>query len=192
MYLDRFNSSRAALMEQASQSPIDGYTLGVHATFGLSYKQLLPPDRDFLRLISNFHHSDIPTVMLPYAADEGFRDPEIFLPRPGGHEKSVSRLVALLGTNASEAKVRMEETIRSLRSFSLVSTTFVADSLFLQIHPLVQAWARDTNLPDAKTSELWPYRSSLPAVMEGLLVYIASCFLVLMRSLRRTKAQAYI
>ena len=150
MYLDRFNSSRATLMEQVGRSPIDGYTLSVYTTFGLSYKQLPPPDRDFLRLISNFHHSDIPTVMLSCAANEGFRDPWILLPRPEGHEKSVSRLVALLGTNASEAQVRVGEAIQSLRSFSLVSTTFVADSPFLQLHPLVQAWARDMKLPDAE------------------------------------------
>jgi len=148
MYLDRFNSNRAALMEQAGQSPIDGYTLGVYATFRLSYKQLPPLDRDFFRLISNFHHSDIPTAMLSYAADKGFRDPWILLPRPEGHEKSVSRLVALLGTNASEVKVRMEEAIRSLCSFSLVSTTVVSDSLFMQMHPVAQAWARNTDAED--------------------------------------------
>jgi len=137
MYLDRFNSNRASLMEQAGQFPIDGYTLGVYATFGLSYKQLPPPVRNFFRLISNFRHSDTPTVMLSYAAEERFCDPGIFLPRPEGHEKMISRLISLIGTNAPEAKVWMEEVIRSLRSFSLVSTTFVRDSPFLQIHPLV-------------------------------------------------------
>jgi tetratricopeptide (TPR) repeat protein len=37
----------------------------------------------------------------------------------------------------------VQETIRTLRSFSLLSATSIQDSTFLQLHPLVQAWSRD-------------------------------------------------
>ena len=78
--------------------------------------------------------------MLVIAAERRFRDPRTLIPTD---ETSVSRLIVLLGADRSASEYQMETVIQTLRSFSLVSTTFVEDLLFLRIHPLVQAWARD-------------------------------------------------
>jgi len=149
MYHKRFHSNRAALMKRAGPSTIDGYELGVYTTLDLSYQRLPQSAKEFFRLISNFHYSDIPMGMLATAAEEHFADPETLLARPEEHSKLVSRLTTLLGTSRSESEFQSESVIPTLRSFSLVSTTFIDGSLFLRIHPLVQAWARDMESPDA-------------------------------------------
>jgi tetratricopeptide (TPR) repeat protein len=140
-YLTRFNSNRAALMREAGPPTIDGYKrLGVYTTLDLSYEKLPQSAKDFFRLISNFHFADIPMEMLVAAAERRFSDPTPLIPRD---ETSISRLTALLGTDRSTSEYQTEAVIITLSSFSLVSTTFIDDLLFIRIHPLVHAWVRD-------------------------------------------------
>jgi hypothetical protein len=39
--------------------------------------------------------------------------------------------------------MQVQNTLRTLRSFYLLSITSIDDSLFLQLHPLIQSWSKD-------------------------------------------------
>ena len=149
-YLSLFYMERAALLNRPGPSTLDGYQHGIYTTLDLSYKAIPSSARDFLHLISHFHHSDIPLSMFATAAQESFEDPETFLPRPKEHSNVISDLDKLLCTFGRWSEFQVEETIETLRSFSLISTTNIEDSLFLQLHPLVRAWSKDMPLPNRK------------------------------------------
>ncbi|KIM32606.1 hypothetical protein M408DRAFT_41470, partial [Serendipita vermifera MAFF 305830] len=146
-YLSLFHSRRSSLMKKVNPLTLDGYGRGVYTTLDLSYNAIPPSSRDLLHLISYFHHSDIPLSVLATASNMRFRDPFICLERLEGHKDIVSRLVSLLCADQEWDELRTHEIIQTLRSFSLVSTTNVDDSIFLHLHPLVKAWAKDKILP---------------------------------------------
>lgn len=81
--------------------------------------------------------------MLAMASETRFWDPFNCSERPEEHEKIIIRLISLLCTNEGWDELHTHDMIQTLRSFSLISTTSVEDSVFLHLHPLVQAWARD-------------------------------------------------
>lgn len=149
-YLSLFYSQRAALMKAGPAATLDGYQRGVYTTLDISYQKIPQPMRNFLHFISHFHHSDIPVVMLASAAERRFQDPETYLPRPDAHKKITTGLCQLLCVDSIWDELQVQDMIRNLRSFSLVSTTTIADSLFLRVHPLVQAYLRDMPLPNAQ------------------------------------------
>lgn len=142
-YLALFHSQRSLLMKRLGPSTLDGYGRGVYTTLDLSYNAIPASSRELLHLISYFHHSDIPLSMLATAAKTSFEDAQICLKRPEGHKVILSLLSSLLCPEKEWNELHMHEMIQSLRLFSLVSTSNVDNSIFLQLHPLVQAWARD-------------------------------------------------
>jgi tetratricopeptide (TPR) repeat protein len=142
-YLSLFYSHRAELMKKAQPSPLDSYERGVYTTLDLSYQTLSQMHRDFLHFLSFFHHADIPLAVLATAARRRFEDIWQFLPHPEGHDRVVSALEKLLCVNGKWSDFQVQETISSLRSFSLISATSVGDSVFLHLHPLIQSWSRD-------------------------------------------------
>jgi len=86
--------------------------------------------------------------MMVVAAQKEFKDPYRHRKRPKKHRKAVGDMRRLIN-EAGWNELKMQDAIQTLRSFSLVSTTTIADSLFLRLHPLVQAWLRDMDLPNA-------------------------------------------
>jgi tetratricopeptide (TPR) repeat protein len=142
-YLALFYSHRAKLMKMAEPSSLDNYQRGAYTTLDLSYNALPQPSRDFLHLISFFHHTDIPLGALATATRQNFKDRFRFLPRPESHEPVLADLRRLLCTGADWDEMRVQDTLRTLRSFSLLSITSIDDSVFLQLHPLIQSWLKD-------------------------------------------------
>jgi len=138
-YLLLFSSHRAELMKQAEPSSLDNYQKGAYTTFNLSYKVLPKPPQDFLHLISFFHHTDIPLSGLETAAEVGFKDPWVLVPRSEDHKVVLGHLKELLCIDGSWSQIHIQEILRTLQSFSLLSINSVDDHTFLQLHPLVQA-----------------------------------------------------
>ncbi|KIM31629.1 hypothetical protein M408DRAFT_20862 [Serendipita vermifera MAFF 305830] len=89
-YLDLFDKRREALLGKADVFTQEDYERGVYATLDLSYQVLQEASKQFLRIISHFHYSDIPLEMFRAAAQVRFEDPEIYLPRPEEHKKIYS------------------------------------------------------------------------------------------------------
>ncbi|KIM31628.1 hypothetical protein M408DRAFT_20861, partial [Serendipita vermifera MAFF 305830] len=147
-YLDLFDKRREALLRKTDMFTQEDYERGVYATLDLSYEVLQEASKQFLRIISHFHYSDIPLAMFRAAAQVGFEDPEIYLLRPED-KKGLSLLTDLLCTNGEPDEFQLLELIRDLHSFSLVSPS--EDSL--RMHPLVQAWARDMKSTDTENYE---------------------------------------
>ncbi|KIM20867.1 hypothetical protein M408DRAFT_43838, partial [Serendipita vermifera MAFF 305830] len=145
-YLRIFRSHRADLMKKAEPASLDNYQRGVYTTLDLSYKILPQECRDILHILSFFHYTDIPLAVFAQAAENGFKDPIDCHPRDSLHETTVCKLKHLLLKNMEWNELHLQGIIRNLRSFSLVTTSSMNDSLFLQLHPLVQAWSRDMNL----------------------------------------------
>ena len=146
-YLSLFNSHRAQLMKQAEPHSLDNYQRGAYTTLDLSYKALPRPSREFLHLISSFHHTDIPLTALETAAGAQFRDPVDLLPRSESHKPVLGHLKDLLCIDGSWSRMHIQEIVCNLWSFSLLSITSVDDHTFLQLHPLIQAWLRDMESP---------------------------------------------
>jgi hypothetical protein len=142
-YLALFYPHRAELMKRAEPSSLDNYQRGAYTTLDLSYRALPQPSRDFLHFISFFHHTDIPLSALATAAKKNFKDRYPLLPRPEAHERVLTDLRRLLCTEGNWNEMQVQDTVRTLRSFSLLSITSIDDSIFLHLHPLIQSWAKD-------------------------------------------------
>ncbi|KIM28911.1 hypothetical protein M408DRAFT_49911, partial [Serendipita vermifera MAFF 305830] len=151
-YLSLFNLHRAGLMKKEGPTSLDSYQRGVYTTLDLSYKALPQESRELLHLISFFHHTDIPLAAFAEAARNAFNDPGYYLPRPDDHQAIISKLGHVLCTNTGWNELRAQGLIHNLRSFSLVTASSMNDQLFLQIHPLIQAWSRDM---DSISSQLY-------------------------------------
>ena len=153
-YLSLFNKHRAELMKKAEPSSLDNYQRGAYSAFDLSYNVIPRTARIFLHFVSFFHFTDIPLMVLETATESKFEDIESgFLPRPEEHTKVVSTLGEVLSADGKWNDLQVQETIRILRSFSLLSVTSVDDSVFLQLHPLVQSWSRDLAGSDTQLYE---------------------------------------
>ncbi|KIM20144.1 hypothetical protein M408DRAFT_334121, partial [Serendipita vermifera MAFF 305830] len=142
-YLGLFKSHRADLMKEAEPASLTNYRQGVYTTLDLSYKVLKQESRDFLHLISFFHHAQIPLTAFSWAARHGFGDPGEYFPRDEIHEATISHLNKALCNSMEWNELRLQKIIQALRSFSLVTTSSSDTCLFLHLHPLVQAWSRD-------------------------------------------------
>jgi hypothetical protein len=142
-YLALFYSHRADLMKRAEPSSLDDYQRGAYTALDLSYKALPQPCRDFLHFISFFHHTHIPLSALAAAARENFKDEFRLLPRPEDHERVHTDLGRLLCVEGKWSEMQVQDTLRTLRTFSLLSIGSINDSIFLQLHPLIQSWSRD-------------------------------------------------
>jgi hypothetical protein len=145
-YLSLFYSHRAELMKRAEPSPLDSYERGAYTTLDLSYKTLPQDSRDFLHFISFFHHADIPLSALATAANKDFNEDGFnYLPLPDAHKSILTGLKKLLCADGNWSEMQVQETLRTLRSFSLLSITSLGNDVFFHLHPLIQAWARDMN-----------------------------------------------
>lgn len=142
-YTALFSSQRAELMKKVESSSLDNYQLGAYAAFDLSYKALPQSARDFLHFTASFHHSSISLSIFATAAGHAFVDPFPLLPRAEDHNHIVSDLKTLLCVNGMWSELRAHETIRTLRAFSLISASSIINTVFVHMHPLVHAWARD-------------------------------------------------
>ncbi|KIM19853.1 hypothetical protein M408DRAFT_334240 [Serendipita vermifera MAFF 305830] len=145
-YLRTFRSHRADLMNQAEPVSLDNYQRGVHTTLDLSYKVLPQECRDVLHILSQFHYVDIPLSAFTEAAKNGFADPYNYYPRDDSHKMVIYKLKDLLYKDGEWNELHLQGIIRKLRSFSLVMASSMDNSLFLQLHPLVQAWSRDMSI----------------------------------------------
>ena len=146
-YLSLFYSHRADLMKRAPPASLDSYERGVYTTLDLSYKALPQSSGEFLRLISFFHHAAIPLEAFSTAAQNAFKDPNSYLPRPEDHGIIVAELKGLLCTNKEWNELKVQGFISTLRSFSLLAASTIDDSIFLHLHPLIQTWSRDMESP---------------------------------------------
>lgn len=144
-YVTRFSNQRLELMKTAVSSSLDKYQLGAYTAFDLSYGALERKTKEFLRFISFFHHSNIPLVMFSIAVGCEFADPFSLLQRhvDMNHLRVILDLTFILGFKEGWSEVQVHDTIRVLRSFSLISASSTSSMVFIHIHPLVQAWMRD-------------------------------------------------
>ncbi|KIM20857.1 hypothetical protein M408DRAFT_305993, partial [Serendipita vermifera MAFF 305830] len=142
-YLSLFRSHRPDLLKKAEPSSLDNYQRGVYTTLDLSYKALPQECREFLHFLSPFHYIDIPLAAFAQAAKNDFEDPDDYYPRDDSHETIISKLKGLLYKDMEWNELYLQGIVRNLRSFSLVTASSMNDSLFLQLHPLVQSWCRD-------------------------------------------------
>ncbi|KIM30320.1 hypothetical protein M408DRAFT_324451 [Serendipita vermifera MAFF 305830] len=159
-YLRLFKSHRADLMKKAEPSSLDNYQRGAYTTLDLSYTALAQESRDLLHILSLFHYSDIPLAAFARAATHAFKDQEEYHPRDNSYEATISKLKDLLYRDMEWNEIHLQEIIQNLRSFSLVTASTMNDSLFLQLHPLIQAWCRDMKLIAAQ-----PYRAMTMQVL---------------------------
>ena len=147
-YLSLFRVHRDELMKKAGSVSGDSYKRGVYASLDISYNALPQIPQAFLRLVSYFHYSDIPLEALATAAKYAFQDPHSYLPRPQNHSLTVSKATDLLSINAKWSELQVQEIVRTLRSFSLLTASSINDCTFLHLHPLVQAWSRGLDSQD--------------------------------------------
>ncbi|KIM24403.1 hypothetical protein M408DRAFT_27066 [Serendipita vermifera MAFF 305830] len=153
-YLGLFKSHRAGLMKKAELASLDDYQRGVYTTLDLSYKALPEGSQDLLHILSLFHYTDIPLAAFARAAENGFTDPKVYHSRDNSHETTISKLKHLLCQDMEWNELHIHEIIHTLRSFSLITPGSMSDSLFLYLHPLVQAWCRDMDSVSSR-----PYRA---------------------------------
>ncbi|KIM21561.1 hypothetical protein M408DRAFT_102576 [Serendipita vermifera MAFF 305830] len=142
-YLDLFRSHRADLMKKAGPASLDNYQRGVYTTLDLSYKVLPQESRDFLHILSLYHYTDIPFAAFSEAAKNAFKDQEDYHPRDESHKATISRLKNLLWKDMEWNELHLQGILQTLRSFSFVTASSTNNSLFLRLHPLIQAWSRD-------------------------------------------------
>ena len=142
-YLSLFRSNRAELLKQAGPSSLDRYQRGVYTTLDISYKAIPLVSRKVFHALSFFHHDSLSMAALAAAAERNFGDSYVYLPRPESHAEVVLSLKEAFHVNGRWSDLHMHQIIRTLRSFSLLSSTSVDDIVFLQIHPLIQSWSRD-------------------------------------------------
>lgn len=134
--------------ELLSKPALDG-SGSVFGAFNRSYESIPREARDFVHFISFFHSSEISLEILATAANNKFADPRIYLPRQEDRKNVLADLDRLLCSNGEWAEFEVQETISTLRSFSLISTTPGPGSLVLHLHPLVQTWVR--NRPESNS-----------------------------------------
>ncbi|KIM20869.1 hypothetical protein M408DRAFT_30035 [Serendipita vermifera MAFF 305830] len=151
-YALAFTLQRSELMKAGESASLDNYQLGAYAAFELSYKAIPQEAKEFLHFAASFHHSDISLATFAITAAQGCEDPDCnsLVPRPENHSEIVSGLRELLCTDGRWDEVLVHKSIRILRCFSLITASSRANTVFMHLHPLVQAWARDTLLPASK------------------------------------------
>ncbi|KIM22351.1 hypothetical protein M408DRAFT_47177, partial [Serendipita vermifera MAFF 305830] len=142
-YLNLFKSHRADLMRKAGPASLDNYQRGVYTTLDLSYQVLSQQSRDLLHVLSLFYYTDIPFVAFAEAAKNAFEDQWNYHPRDDSHRISISKLKDLLWKDVEWNEFHLQGILQTLRSFSLITVSSRNDYVFLQIHPLIQAWSRD-------------------------------------------------
>lgn len=143
-YVSLFKQHRKELMKKGDKDSLDRYSRGVYTTLDLSYSLLSQSARELLHMCGFFHHTDISLAMLEYAVQNNFRDRNRFLVRPEAHNMVVERLRMHLCPSGRWNEIHIHDTIHSLQSFSLVSTTSISGTVFLRFHPLVHVWSRDS------------------------------------------------
>jgi tetratricopeptide (TPR) repeat protein len=142
-YITLFSSQRAELMKKHASFSLDNYQLGAYTAFDISYKAIPQVAKDFLHFIASFHYSSIPLSMFSTAVQSRFNDPHPLVRRPQEHFDIELELRTLLCLEGKWNELRIHGIIRTLRSFSLVSASSASNIVFLHLHPLVHAWARD-------------------------------------------------
>jgi hypothetical protein len=148
-YISLFSSQRNELMKKPESSSLNSYQLGAYTAFDISYRAIPPTAKDFLHFISSFHYSNISLTMFSTAVEFGFKDVNPSLvSRPEEHQGIVSGLKKLLCPDGRWNEIGSHGIIRTLRSFSLISASSAANMVFLHLHPLVHAWARDMLSPN--------------------------------------------
>lgn len=160
-YLSLFQKHRPELMKQNTVS-LDRYGKGAYTTFNLSYSLLPQSVRELLHLSGFFHYAEIATSMLESAANSDFSDYEEYLARPQAHGMIKKRLRELLYSAGEWDEIHFHDIIRSLQSFSLVTTTSTSSTIFLRFHSLVHTWSRD--LLDPQDAESYRQMATLVVV----------------------------
>ncbi|KIM22236.1 hypothetical protein M408DRAFT_292223 [Serendipita vermifera MAFF 305830] len=144
-YLEALRTSgMLPLMDQQEPSGLDSYQRGVYTTLNLSYAMLPEAAQKLLHLLSCFYHSGICLAIFSIAARRNFVDPLKIVNRPDQHEEIITNLKNILHHEGVWNDQAIQETIRTLRSFSLVSVGTISNTLFLHLHPLVHHWVQDS------------------------------------------------
>jgi tetratricopeptide (TPR) repeat protein len=143
-YLDLFRREREVLLRRGGSISIDRYKRSLYSSLDLSYTMLPPLTREFLHLCSQLHYTSVSVSMLLEATKCDFEDSTEYLERPESYKEIQGKLRALFRPTGTWNEVHIYDIVQSLSSFSLAETTVVNETVLLQFHPLVHAWAQET------------------------------------------------
>ncbi|KAF5359086.1 hypothetical protein D9757_013282 [Collybiopsis confluens] len=135
-YVDQLHKQKGLLNKTVPQV-VDVYSLTVYSTWDLSWEKLDESTKSFLRVCSQLHYEQIPTLLFERAE----KNLETF-----GVRFEPSQAVSAAKQFFNETQLRpwgnerFEQIITQLRSYSLLS---VHEQGIYSIHPLVHYWIED-------------------------------------------------
>lgn len=142
-YTSLFRAHGSGLLRTKRPMTLDRYPHGVYTALDLSYSRLSDASRRLWHLLSFFHYTNIPLLMLSDAIRGGLGE-YIYLPRPPEYSVVVASLKELLCTNGRWDEIKVQEMLRELSSASLLYISPSRGLVFLRLHRLVHAYARET------------------------------------------------
>ncbi|CAG8695343.1 9600_t:CDS:2, partial [Acaulospora colombiana] len=144
-YLNRLRANRLKLLQTPATAQRDRHSHSVYAT--LETTKLVLPFHviQLLHLLSYYHHSNILVNGMTLAAERSFLHQTFnFLERPLSFEQSISLLKEIFWTFGLWDSEEFDDNLLILQKYSLITTVRNEDKLIVRLHPLTQAWARDT------------------------------------------------
>ncbi|PVF95715.1 hypothetical protein CPB86DRAFT_787723, partial [Serendipita vermifera] len=142
-YTSLFRAHGSGLLRTKRPMTLDRYPHGVYTALDLSYSRLSDASRRLWHLLSFFHYTNIPSLRLLDAIRGGLGE-YIYLQRPPEHSMVVARLKQLFCTNGRWDELKFQEMLRELSSASLLYISPSRGLVFLRLHRLVHAYARET------------------------------------------------
>jgi tetratricopeptide (TPR) repeat protein len=186
-YIHRLRANRLKLLRTPATAQRDKHSHSVYAT--LETTKLALPDHvlQLLHLLSYYHHSHILVNGMTLAAERAFYHQTFnFLERPLSFEQSISLLKEIFWDQGEWDPEELDDDLLLLQQYSLVTTVRNDDKLILRLHPLTQAWARDT-LEVGKTKL---YEEAAVRILMCCTSYLMECdhqsFVLQVNSLRQS------
>jgi tetratricopeptide (TPR) repeat protein len=186
-YIHRLRANRLKLLRTPATAQRDKHSHSVYAT--LETTKLALPDHvlQLLHLLSYYHHSHILVNGMTLAAERAFYHQTFnFLERPLSFEQSVSLLKEIFWDRGKWDSEEFDDDLLVLQQYSLVTIVRDDDKLILRLHPLTQAWARDT-LEAGKTKL---YEEAAVRILMCCTSYLMECdhqsFVLQVNSLRQS------
>lgn len=155
-YHDHLKSNRSEVLKHATRVHRDKlkYPHGVYACFDITLGALSPRAVQLLGILSFFHFSSIPRLLLTIAAKSKFLyDPYDLLDRPEDFNDAVRYLNSVLCPNGEWNEIEVDHLFEELQKYSLV-TPVSSPMVTFRFHPLVFSWTRDrlTSAEEVATS----------------------------------------
>ncbi|CAG7848155.1 SubName: Full=Uncharacterized protein {ECO:0000313/EMBL:CCA73810.1} [Serendipita indica DSM 11827] len=141
-YLDIYNESRRQLLRTKTMAMFEYYELSVASTIQMSLDKLPVPTQSLLRLLAEFHNTDIPFDVFKIAAKRRFSAPDLQVDIPVGDnvQRDSDALLNILCGDGKWSEAHFNELIEPCLNYSLLRVTSSGETRVFSMHILVQSW----------------------------------------------------